>query len=153
MDEATEWRDKYDKNAKRLNKADVELTELRRVSEVLKQKGAEDAADGDACTSERTRLESEVRAHLINEAAEKKAREDSSRKVKELEEDLTSARIQRDREKREEEALRADLAQAQEDVSLLEEELARHKRWKQQVGAVHAESSVTHSLKPPASNP
>lgn len=133
MDEATEWRDKYDKNAKKLNKADVELAELRRLTEVLKQKAAEDAADGDACASERTRLGSEVRAHLINEAAEKRAREDSVRRIRELEEDLTAARIQRDRERREEESLRSELAQAREDVSLLEEELARHKRWKQQV--------------------
>ena len=55
------------------------------MSEVLKQKAAEDAADVDACTSERTRLESEVRARLINEAAEKKAREDSARRARELE--------------------------------------------------------------------
>ena len=133
MDEATEWRDKYDKSAKRLNKDEVELAELRRVTETLKQKAADDAAEGDACTSERTRLEAEARQHLIDVAAEKKAREDNARRVRELEEDLTSARIQRDRERREEEALRADLAQAQEMNEMLQEELARHKRWKQQV--------------------
>ena len=39
----------------------MELAELRRVVDVLKQSSAEAAADGDACTSTRTRLESEAR--------------------------------------------------------------------------------------------
>jgi hypothetical protein len=55
----------------------------------------------------------QVRAHLINEAAEKRTRENDSRRVRELEEDLTTAKIQRDRETRAEETLRAELAQGQ----------------------------------------
>ena len=61
MDEATEFRDKYSKSAKKVNKMEVEVAELRRVVDVLKQSSAEAAADGDACTSTRTRLESEAR--------------------------------------------------------------------------------------------